>query len=611
MQGLSKVVLVSSVLLVLLTSCSGADTVAVTPTINQQKSSNSSESHRELWGFWQIQIDEQSLEVRITPMRSVDTHVNITNLIKPPACADCISFENVFFNSYSEILFATVNLHNPYNIAGYDVRGILYTDDQDRDLANADSYTPFFDIPGGLDINPFRAFATDEPDRKFGIGATHSSDYEIEMPSWAGGIKFAVTASYPGNCKEPYDISILLQEPLGDSSTFSGCLFVDVLDWDNDVSSVELKAPDFTGLDSVPFEKVDGTENTWMVEISNVNAFSVGPYEAEIEAKSENSGTDTLNHLIDIEISAPGSWYMPNAYDINIDGDYAYVARSKNVLDVYNVKNPEIPYLITSVYIESGQKINFAPEIVDGYAYASEYYEGNLITFDIDPPALTHVVDVLPLPSERRAFYAGGDRLYVPQGGTGAAIIDIFDRENPVIIEEGLFVTWGPVFGIWSSGGSSMNLLCGGPDPIQGYIVASVSDDEGEPVCEYDYTYEELPAPGFMFTNGGLAYCWAPVDNDHMRMYVHSLGGGCEPAGVYDIMEATQGAFSVGFYENRLIYPGGPLIKISQGSIGGVIETYETPFAAYGVDVRLYGNEYWAIAACYSEGLYGVHVDDK
>ena len=112
-----------------------------------------------LWGMWQFQVEPDTLSVTATPLRYAAAHFNITDMLLPPNCNDCLKTKINSFDPVTRILDVDVTLRNPTTITGHDVRGILYTNDYGHELRNADDWTGLFDIPGGQTINPFKAFA--------------------------------------------------------------------------------------------------------------------------------------------------------------------------------------------------------------------------------------------------------------------------------------------------------------------------------------------------------------------------------------------------------------------------------------------------------------------
>ena len=189
--------------------CSSGNVGILTPdeTIDESSCSEIAEfssngdSERLLWGIWAIGFDTGEMAVTIQPLRNLQAHFDITYMVTPPKCNDCITVTVNSFNPATRILDADITLRNPCQVSGRDVRGILYTNDYGHRLINADSWTGQWDVLGGMDINPFKAFAKPEPNRIFAGFAVHTEKYLIYIPKppQYNKITFAVDASWPGN----------------------------------------------------------------------------------------------------------------------------------------------------------------------------------------------------------------------------------------------------------------------------------------------------------------------------------------------------------------------------------------------------------------------------
>ena len=93
-------------------------------------------------------------------------------------CEACIEINVNSFDPVTRILDVDVLLRNSIGINGYDVRGILYTDEAGHLLTNPDNWTDLYDIPGGRDINPFKAYNKDDYYRSF------PGDADLLYPGW-------------------------------------------------------------------------------------------------------------------------------------------------------------------------------------------------------------------------------------------------------------------------------------------------------------------------------------------------------------------------------------------------------------------------------------------
>ncbi len=257
--------------------------------------------------MWDIRFDFATKQVSLEPVRNLEAHFDITEYLVPPACDDCVSINVNSFDPVTRILDADVILRNPYDLAGFDVRGILFTNTFGHLLQNPDGWTDLWDIPGGESLNPFRAFPGESTDGSFGPGEARTENYIVYIPKPPSytGITFAVDASWPGNCKEPYAIENFSCGILYDAPQQSAHAEVDVLDWQDDVEQVVIVAPDITGQEFFEFTHADA--NTWETEIINNNGAVAGEYEARIVATSAGTGATALQYFVTITVTEAGT----------------------------------------------------------------------------------------------------------------------------------------------------------------------------------------------------------------------------------------------------------------------------------------------------------------
>jgi len=211
-------------------------------------------SNHVLWGFWQVVIDQSTLEFEVVPLRGVTFHINTSRLLEQSPVG--LSLHVNSLNIADRLLDVDVTITHPVpnsNLRGFDVRGILMgpgatvtsqTDpgiifnalDGTR-LLNADGYTRWWNaiefttsgifgydhnqvIPGFLvpetTLNPYKYFADplgpDDPVVPYVNQAnrgTFSTDlappsvtrnYQVQFPVIGGqpklGFHYAIDASY-------------------------------------------------------------------------------------------------------------------------------------------------------------------------------------------------------------------------------------------------------------------------------------------------------------------------------------------------------------------------------------------------------------------------------
>jgi len=233
-------------------------------------------------GAFNLSWDGVSDMLEVAPDRQLEAHHNITPLIVPKN----ISFQVLSWNPTTRVLTIKVTIKNPTSLDVYDVRGIL-TNLGAKKLLNADDYTKLFDKNVPPVANPFRAFAKDEANRKFWGKYADPSQYikseiyEIYFPS-DFNISYLITAAWPSNAPEPYDIFNIAQVGALYKSSGSLEIFCEVADWqDITAHHVILEGNPVTGGD-VDFVREDTI--LWNATITNSGNAPVGDYEAWIAA---------------------------------------------------------------------------------------------------------------------------------------------------------------------------------------------------------------------------------------------------------------------------------------------------------------------------------------
>ncbi len=284
-------------------SSSGFDSSLLPAQEENPVLSKEMQSARVLLGVWDLYLDLSTNSVKVEFIRNGSIHVNVTQMVQPPQCMDCLTIVVNSFNPSTRVMDIDVGLRNPTGISGYDVRGIMFTNDLGHKLGNGDEWTAYFDIPGGDVINPFKAYAKDQPEREFAGFAQYTENYLVHIPDnpQYSAIKYAVDACWPGHCKEPYEITGFSQTTINDSIGASGVVEIIVHDWQDDVDSVKLGVYEITGEDFIDF--TNAGEGKWLLTLTNSQGAKAGEYTGKIVATSANSGDMALYDSVVIEIS--------------------------------------------------------------------------------------------------------------------------------------------------------------------------------------------------------------------------------------------------------------------------------------------------------------------
>ncbi len=244
---------------------------------------------RSLWAYVNIEYDRASGEFIVTEKRSIEVHVNVKPFILPPNCYDCIGITLLSANPYTQTYNFRIKLKNPTVLTAYDVRGIVILDPaKNHQLLNADGYTTLWDDGPAPATNPFRMYATSQPNHQFGSMQVHKVDYEMLVPTGNFSIDYAVDASYPGNCKEPYEI-VVPDEPPKFDPYGAQAVNIDftVNDWQSDVEQVWVEASSMGYSDLIPAAYIGPGQ--YRATFSNIYQVGVGIYSLRVDAKSVGS----------------------------------------------------------------------------------------------------------------------------------------------------------------------------------------------------------------------------------------------------------------------------------------------------------------------------------
>jgi hypothetical protein len=247
------------------------------------------QNNRSPVGFYSMEIDPEKLTATIIPDREILGHFNLTGVL--PVSVSVNSYDPL-----SGVVDADLTVENSFNYDGFDLRLIIF-ENSGHDLLNADSWTNLYDLPGGLPINPFKAYAKSEPNRIFGRFQQHTENYRIYIPRGNFNVKFAIDCSWPGNCHEPYEIRNFFQGYLVDQTDEQTSVYVDAFDWQNNIDAVYLYCPAVTGQQTVQFNNF--RDNKFKLDLINATGAQEGNYFGVVIAYSEGLPTYSV---VEIEV---------------------------------------------------------------------------------------------------------------------------------------------------------------------------------------------------------------------------------------------------------------------------------------------------------------------
>lgn len=295
----------NAIVLTIIFGCSGNNSIPVSPQ-DSIPILDESTLQTDPYARDRIILDAGSFDLNpnigtivINPNRDLagwtQNHLDVKPFVPAPT-VQLISY-NPLLNIYD--VNVTINNNSIYD--GYDVRLIIHTTDRGILLVNDDNWTPLWDAVGGSLINPFKAYAKLEPNRKFAAHTSHTERFQLYLPSGSGSVSFAIDASAGGNCVEPYKISNFTQGPLHQFIDSSTTVEVEVYDWQDNADVVALYCPEITGGIWESFSQISSYK--WQLNLVNSNAAPEGEYLGIIKATSSDLGSLVLYDFVTISVT--------------------------------------------------------------------------------------------------------------------------------------------------------------------------------------------------------------------------------------------------------------------------------------------------------------------
>jgi len=181
-------------------------------------------------------FDVGSGEMDVVPLRTLDVHVNVTKFVQVPFCSDCIH-SNYSWNpgGWWDII---VGAKNKTKLTGYDVRLLIFDEfypGPGEQYPISDDLTP--SMPNGYNYyHWFASFKT--PNREF-PGYSFGWETVFTLDSQTPDYVFAIDASWPGHCQEPFQIVNFWQSnPLLGNGYGACTITTDINDWQGNVGTV-------------------------------------------------------------------------------------------------------------------------------------------------------------------------------------------------------------------------------------------------------------------------------------------------------------------------------------------------------------------------------------
>lgn len=263
-------------------------------------------------GFFTMIIDQETKEIEVVENREMAMHLNVRGILESdwwcPA-HNCIKIQFLEMDEINYIYKIKGTLINPSYFNGFDVRVIIfYDEDKEHDLLNADDYTRLYE--DGDFINPFRSYAKTVMNRQFNTYASFSEIFDIYVPpapkKWL--INFAIDASWPENCEEPYDLEefgydgyIYPDDPdLDGIDQGVGTIFTECYDWQGNILEVSVDTTPVTG--GITYLEYNTDNSRWEAVITNCMDAEPGEYECLIAAYSEDDPSLGLYNYLTVTV---------------------------------------------------------------------------------------------------------------------------------------------------------------------------------------------------------------------------------------------------------------------------------------------------------------------
>ena len=286
-----------------------------TPALTAQSDLEFAPKENHLYlGAFDVVIDLENDEVIFTPNREAEFHLDVTQFLLPPVCDHCFGAQIVGNDPVTNILSIIVSILNPTtNVTVYDFKGIiLFPEGDNRALVSAEGYTKLF---AGDVRSPYQPFSIDKPQRAFGPGQTHFTQFDFYFPPPKNlGFGFVLECSLPDNQEEVYRISEEgLDGGFNECNSSEGWLYADIHDWQANATGVTV---DLTPLGGGIVEMDHVINQTYKTFLNNsVWMAPAGAYRLWFTASSENTTYDTYKFYT-LNVTTCGNW--PPQWDTTV-----------------------------------------------------------------------------------------------------------------------------------------------------------------------------------------------------------------------------------------------------------------------------------------------------
>jgi hypothetical protein len=330
---------------VFLSGCAGNDPVQPSQPVRNFTDTASSPDRTVPLAFWHFEIDPATLNYSIAPIRTIQSHLNVTTLFIG-FCGSCLKVNNIdIVPDESLSLDITVTHPVPGNpeLDVFDAKAVILGPLADyfpsgsvsEILLSADGFTKRWAYGQWASINGFVNLDPDDPERRFSSGESTDLHIDLAIPlSGPMAFDFVIDVSWIApdlydpdnplsdrNQNEAYNLNAI---PSGELCAIPGST-IDVAaefsDWqdDGDFASVTVECPTLMDAPSTGQLVSHGVKTKFTCGISNENHASPGIYKALVCVRDlyNYPDTDSLAAFQIIDVAVNNS--IPDIIGIDIE----------------------------------------------------------------------------------------------------------------------------------------------------------------------------------------------------------------------------------------------------------------------------------------------------
>jgi len=360
----------------------GCSSPPTAPDLNPQTQVNTNPaSGHVVWGQWDISIDPVTGDASASPVRDADFHINVTTLLEPPGCTDCIQVIIAAWDPVKRIVDITLVLKNPTLLDGYDVKAIISGYDT-KEFLDPDAWTDLHNDTGTR--NPYYVFAVDGEDNFFGAEQTHTRGIQVYFPvGSSANATITVDASWPGPQAEPWKIdNVLVLGPLQNDNHHHIGFTCHIYDHQGDTAIVLADLGEIAlgfqpmGDDSLHLDYLPN-DGIWGLDDITTSA-QTGPYDCWVQAGQIGGETLTYQQF-EIEVILP-IFNQPPLYIVSVmqaeaDEDYldetiftGYADTIRSLKGVFDLRGGKIELQPDWTFIQG--QVDFDPTLFNDFRAA-------------------------------------------------------------------------------------------------------------------------------------------------------------------------------------------------------------------------------------------------